>query len=251
MSTLELFNLAIPALFLMFHFAEAAFPAVPYPRSFGWRAAGFGWFVLSGAIVTNLPLLWEGFANRHRVLDLSGLGFWAVPIMLLAGNLLGYWVHRLRHAAPLWRLHQLHHSPERLDVSSAFIFHPLESCLVALEFGVVGVLFGMTAEAGALGGLLGFSCACIQHLNVKTPRWLGYIVQRPESHSVHHERGVHAYNYADLPIVDILFGTFRNPETRSPRIGFFDGGGRRVGRMLLGVDATEPDANGGHATADA
>ena len=36
--------------------------------------------------------------------------------------------------------------------------------------------------------------------NVRTPQWLGYLVQRPESHSVHHQRGVHAYNYSDLPL---------------------------------------------------
>ena len=52
-----------------------------------------------------------------------------------------------------------------------------------------------------------------QHANIRTPHWLGYIVQRPESHSAHHERGVHARNYGDLPLFDIIFGTFHNPRT--------------------------------------
>ena len=55
------------------------------------------------------------------------------------------------------------------------------------------------------------SSAIFQHANVRTPRWLGYFVQRPESHSLHHERGVHRDNYSDLPVFDMLFGTFRNP----------------------------------------
>ena len=52
-----------------------------------------------------------------------------------------------------------------------------------------------------------------QHWNVKTPRWLGYIIQRPESHGLHHELGVHARNYSDFPLWDMLMGTFVNPET--------------------------------------
>jgi hypothetical protein len=80
-----------------------------------------------------------------------------------------------------------------------------------------------------------------QHLNVKTPRWLGYIVLRPEQHSVHHERGVHAYNYGNLAFMDILFGTFRNPEGFSREQGFWDGASAKVGAMLVGRDVGEPN----------
>jgi sterol desaturase/sphingolipid hydroxylase (fatty acid hydroxylase superfamily) len=41
--------------------------------------------------------------------------------------------------------------------------------------------------------------------------WLGYFIERPESHSLHHQRGVHRHNDADLPVLDMLFGTFHNP----------------------------------------
>src|SRR5260370_10151383 len=51
----------------------------------------------------------------------------------------------------------------------------------------------------------------VYHWNVKTPHWLGYIFQRPESHCIHHQEGVHAFNYSDLPMWDMLFGTYRNP----------------------------------------
>lgn len=63
-----------------------------------------------------------------------------------------------------------------------------------------------------------------QHANIRTPRWLGYLIQRPESHAVHHGRGIHRYNYADLPLWDIIFGTFRNPETATGEVGFYRGG---------------------------
>lgn len=72
-----------------------------------------------------------------------------------------------------------------------------------------------------------------QHLNVRTPLWLGYIVQRPESHLIHHERGVHASNYGDIPLPDMIFGTFRNPRDWSGLNGFHQGSTLRIGPMLM------------------
>lgn len=65
--------------------------------------------------------------------------------------------------------------------------------------------------------------------------WLGFIVERPESHRIHHQEGVHAYNYADLPLWDMLFGTFRNPRHWDARCGF-GSNELRLAEMLAGVD---------------
>jgi sterol desaturase/sphingolipid hydroxylase (fatty acid hydroxylase superfamily) len=102
------------------------------------------------------------------------------------------------------------------------------------------LILGVTPEAGALAGTFGFFCASFQHANLRTPQWLGYFLQRPESHSVHHGRGVHAGNYADLPIFDLLFGTFKNPEQQEALVGFYEGASRRLGRMLFALDVTVP-----------
>jgi len=40
---------------------------------------------------------------------------------------------------------------------------------------------------------------------------MGYFIQRPEAHCVHHRLGFHYHNFADLSLWDMLFGTFRNP----------------------------------------
>ena len=80
-----------------------------------------------------------------------------------------------------------------------------------------------------------------QHANIKTPYWLGYLIQRPESHAVHHGRGIHRYNYSDLPLWDILFGTFRNPRTvEGLQVGFYRGASARIPEMLVGRDVTQP-----------
>ncbi len=65
---------------------------------------------------------------------------------------------------------------------------------------------------------------------------MGYIFQRPESHSLHHAKGIHAYNYSDLPIFDILFVTFKNPKDFFLDTGFYDGASSRIREMVLFKD---------------
>ena len=243
MSIQQILNFAPPVLFALFHLAEAVAPARRLPPSRGWRLRGLVWFLASGALFANAPRLVAGWAANHHLLDISSLGLWGAVPAVLGANLIGYGWHRLRHVTPLWRLHQLHHAAERLDISGAFMFHPLETVLVALLFSLVSTfLLGASADAAALAGTIGFFSACFQHANIRTPRWLGYIVQRPESHSVHHGRGIHAYNYTDLPIFDLLFGTFKNPERHEVETGFYDGASQRLGRLLLGVDVNSSKA---------
>ena len=42
----------------------------------------------------------------------------------------------------------------------------------------------------------------------------------PQAHCEHHRKGVHANNYGDLPVWDILLGTFRNPIAFEGECGF-------------------------------
>ena len=50
----------------------------------------------------------------------------------------------------------------------------------------------------------------------------------------HHEAGVHARNYGDIPLFDMLFGTFVNPREFDGEVGFHDGGSKKLGAMLAG-----------------
>ena len=49
-------------------------------------------------------------------------------IVYFVATFVFYWWHRWRHEVPiLWRwLHQLHHSPQRIEVITSFYKHPLE-----------------------------------------------------------------------------------------------------------------------------
>lgn len=224
---------AYAALILWEHF----FPARELPRAPAWQMRGLAAFALFFALSTYLPLLWSEHLLRWQFLDLSHLGTAAGALVgVLTYEGIGYFYHRGMHASDvLWRgLHQMHHSAERIDTWSAFWFHPLDMIgWTVVSSLALTLVVGLSAPA-TTAALLAFTLLSIfQHTNVRTPRWLGYIVQRPESHSWHHARGRHRNNYADVPLFDILFGTFDNPRNFAPATGFYDGASSHIGDMLL------------------
>jgi hypothetical protein len=75
-------------------------------------------------------------------------------------------------------------------------------------------------QSGGYYTLLTAVAEFFYHWNVRTPRWLGYVFQRPESHRVHHRYRHHTQNFADLPMWDMIFGTFVNPAAPVARCGF-------------------------------
>ena len=165
-----------------------------------------------------------------------------------------YMWHRFQHRnALVWRLmHQLHHSMARVDAAGFAILHPLDILsLTLLSIAVTVGILGLDPDAAALVGLYGAIAALAQHLNIKTPEWLEWFMQRREAHLQHHEYGVHAGNYSDLPLLDKLFGTYRAPAAvPSARYGFDAAAEGRWGAMLAGVDVnaavTKLDTIGGN-----
>jgi sterol desaturase/sphingolipid hydroxylase (fatty acid hydroxylase superfamily) len=101
---------------------------------------------------------------------------------------------------------------------------------------VLYLVIGLNPVAASLAMGLSGVAELVYHWNVRTPHWLGYVFQRPESHLIHHQKGLHDYNYADLPLWDLMFGTFRNPVEWNARCGFGDERERHVFQMLLGRD---------------
>jgi len=233
--------------FLAFIAYEAIRPArKDLPRVAWWRTKGIVFFVLTAVISSVLPFVWADFVAKHALLNLSGLGTVAgAAAGYVVFQLVGYWWHRLQHTSSfIWRWsHQMHHSAERVDTFGAFWFHPTD--MVGWTFVssfALTVVVGLSAEATTAVLLAVTLLSIFQHANIKTPRWLGYFVQRPESHSWHHARDRHRDNYADLPLFDIVFGTFDNPRDFAPSNGFYDGASLRLADMLLFRDVAKPGA---------
>ena len=101
-----------------------------------------------------------------------------------------------------------------------------------ISSALVYTLLGCSLTAAAIYTGLTAVAEYFYHWNVRTPRWLGYWIQRPESHRVHHKYRHHTQNYSDLPIWDRLFGTFHNPEKSPARCGFDPAREQRVVEML-------------------
>lgn len=209
-----------------------------FPDVTRWRLKGTGFMLLYLALATYSPLLWDGWLGEHRLLAGDTLPLWAqllIGFLVLEAGIYGW--HRTMHNTPfLWRwFHQMHHSAERVDIWGALYFHPFDTLGFTFVGSLALVLFtGVSAEAAILINYAATFMGLFQHANIRTPRWVGYVIQRPESHNHHHERGIHARNYGDLPLFDILFGTFHNPKEFEGECGFFEGASKRVPEMLVG-----------------
>ena len=242
---LDPISLGILALYAGLMAWEALTPGKTLPRIRGWILRALVSFGIYFYLSSYLPLLWDATLVEYQLLDLSDMNVLAATAVGIGVYELGiYWWHRTMHQTNwLWRsFHQMHHSAERLDTYGAFWFSPLDM----IGFTFIGSLslslvVGLPAQAVTYFLFITMFLGIFQHTNVKTPQWLGYLVQRPESHSLHHGRGVHRYNYSDLPVFDMLFGTFRNPKDFQEANGFFDGASARVGDMLLWRDVSNAE----------
>ncbi len=209
-----------------------------------WRVRATAGTVVTFYLAGYFALFWGTLLGDFHLLDLSVLGTWAGALTgVVVYEFFHYGYHRMAHRhAWLWRMgHQMHHSAESLDAFGAYWLHPVDNFMfTSIASLVFFPLLGLTVEAGIVGAFFLTFNAMFQHMSFRTPRWLGYIIQRPESHSLHHGRGIHRYNYSDLPLWDMVFGTFRNPPAFQKRHGFYHGASERVMDMLLFRDVSTP-----------
>jgi sterol desaturase/sphingolipid hydroxylase (fatty acid hydroxylase superfamily) len=223
---------------------EALFPARALPRIRGWKTQALVVFVFYFYLSSYLPLLWSDTLAQYQLFNLDALNpIAAAGIGVLIYELLVYVWHRAMHRSNwLWRsFHQMHHSAERVDSFGAFYFSPLDIVGFTFLSSISLSVAGLSAQAVTWFLYATTLLGVFQHTNIRTPQWLGYIVQRPESHSVHHGRGIHQYNYSDLPLFDILFGTFRNPKDFVSESGFYDGASAKVLPLLMFRDIAGSD----------
>lgn len=231
-------TVSVLAIFAGFILLDTVWRPRDYPSTPGWRIKGLLAFAAYMAVALSAPLVWDAFLAEHRLIDLTtqplglqlGVGFFVFALTQ-------YLWHRALHGVDfLWRhLHQTHHSAERIDVYSAFWFHPLDMVAWTLHASLALVwIVGLSLEAVIPIVLVTSFMAIFTHANVSTPRWLGWFIARPEMHAAHHERGEHRSNYCDLPLIDMIFGTYRNPKTAPKEAGFYDGASSELGALLVG-----------------
>ncbi len=242
---LDPISLIVYAIFGSLFLWESLFPARKLPKMRFWKTKGLTFFIAYMLLTTYIPLLWDDFFASYQLMDLSGLSISAQVILgIFLFELVQYGWHISMHKSDfLFRVsHQMHHSSERLDVPSAFMLSPNDMIGLSLVGSVsFALVMGLTPQAITIIILSLTFFGVFQHANINTARWIGYIIQRPESHTIHHARGIHRYNYTDLPVIDMLFGTFKNPRSYEHETGYYLGASNRIWDMLRFKDVTSKE----------
>lgn len=134
-----------------------------------------------------------------------------------------YWMHRWQHKNKyLWRLHEAHHSPKKVDWLSGSRSHAFEILInQTVEFMPI-VLLGSSPEVIAYKGAISAVWGMFIHSNIKMRSgFLQRIINGPEMHRIHHTTGKgRNRNFATkLAIWDWIFGTGFLPDERAEEYG--------------------------------
>jgi len=157
----------------------------------------------------------------------------AVLLALILHESWFYWAHRLEHKVPiLWRFHRLHHSDENMSASTFQRDHLAQqiyrSFFVSLTLGLVFDLDLKQAGAASLAYTLFTTLwSMFYHSAIRVRlAWLDRILVTPQVHRIHHSSDPAHFNrnFADnLPIFDIVFGTYEAPKPEEfPPTGLAD-----------------------------
>jgi sterol desaturase/sphingolipid hydroxylase (fatty acid hydroxylase superfamily) len=134
-----------------------------------------------------------------------------------------YWMHRWQHKNKyLWRIHEAHHSPKKVDWLSGSRSHAIEILInQTIEFLPI-VLLGSPPEVIAYKGVISAVWGMYIHSNLNIHSGvLQKFINGPEMHRWHHSTGKgRNRNFATkLAIWDWLFGTAFLPDTKPDEYG--------------------------------
>jgi sterol desaturase/sphingolipid hydroxylase (fatty acid hydroxylase superfamily) len=169
-------------------------------------------------------------------------GWWfllSTMIVLVAIDLLAYFMHRLQHKVPvLWAMHSLHHSAEAISMVTGARHFWLEETLTIPVLWVVAIVIKIPPEVGSTVLLIYFVVGDgLAHLNMRVSLgrfalWLNH----PQYHRIHHSiepQHIDKNFCRMLPLFDVIFGTAWKPgkgefpatglASREKPTGFLDG----------------------------
>lgn len=211
------------ALFAGLLLLEKVRPARSFPLHKAWFVHWCALTLFSAIWLIGLTIAWLKIPPVWQFL--TDMATWTAALLMYAYySFVAYWYHRIRHSnRVLWHyVHYMHHAPTHMDVRVTFWRHPLEMLLDSLVVLIIGKLLG--ASVGAFLGVLLMESILemFHHSNLHTPKWLrclGYVIQLPEQHLVHHQKGLHRWNYGAITLWDSLFGTVRIPDEWRAQLG--------------------------------
>jgi sterol desaturase/sphingolipid hydroxylase (fatty acid hydroxylase superfamily) len=198
------------------------------------RAGMLGSMIVSSAAVAGglMALLSSAFGAPQPI---AAPLYVTIPIATVLQVVLfdlGYWIgHRIMHEIPLlWEFHKTHHAAEVLTPVTSARSHPIDDLIqtncvaAAIGFGYGGLLYAFGEKAQPLTLLetnvifffYFFTIFHLRHSHIWLPirGWLGYVIQSPAHHHVHHSTAARHLGKNlgfCLSLWDWMFGTLHIP----------------------------------------
>ncbi|MCA3729513.1 MAG: sterol desaturase family protein [Phenylobacterium sp.] len=176
-------------------------------------------FAMAWAVAFGLSTALSHHTNHFSIWPTHWPLFAQLALKVIAGDFFRYWLHRFAHTwSPLWRLHEVHHHPNKLYSTNVFRFHPIEKALQFCCDTLPFVIIGITPDVLAFYFVFYAISGLFQHSNADLRLGpLNYVFSGPEVHRWHHSRTISESNnnYAHSFVVwDLVFGTYFHPKSR-------------------------------------
>ncbi len=156
----------------------------------------------------------------HEFVSTQPTWLQVVEILIIADT--GFYLaHRAFHAIPvLWRFHSIHHGIKELDWLAAHRVHPLDQIATMTASLLPVFALGFSGPAIVIYAAIYQWQSLLVHSNTRIAFGpLKWVLASPQFHHWHHGNQPDAYNTnfaAQLPFIDLLFGTFHLPGNRMP-----------------------------------
>ena len=190
-----------------------------------------------------LLLTWMELIFEKGSLQLINESIWEslpAPLVILvaifAGDLIGYWRHRLEHVKLLWPSHAVHHSDTQMTWLTLNRFHPINRLTTVAVDSAGLFLLGLPVYAIVANNIVRHYYGYFIHADLPwTYDRFGKIFVSPVMHRWHHaaDPAAHNTNFATVfSLLDRWFGTFRVPGQCAVSLGVTDDMGSGVVAQL-------------------
>lgn len=185
---------------LFFWIIEGAIPLVKlkYRKTkFSHALVNFGFTVIHLIIHTFLAVIivllsdWCNKVQFGLVYWTHANVFWTIIIGVLALDFSSWLVHWVMHKQSfLWRFHLIHHSDNKVDVTTGLRHHPGDSLLRGIFFLLLIFISGAPVYSVMIYQTLVVVATAFTHANIslnpKVDKALSYFLISPNMHKVHH-----------------------------------------------------------------